>query len=262
MRVGDGCVWGPRPRVQLPRGPHGPAQRSQGFVFQGRVSGRVGGSKGKGRVVPGRALEDGAPPRGSSTGGDDRRRPADVWFPKGVGDRSGQAGAVDFAVTSGLRRDNLRRAAEGGGGVGDDYGVHKGAFLGTKEKCKAGGFQFIPVVWEAHGGGWGRECSKMVGFLAHALECGGGFGPGRAKGRSWRSASRVPFKGKTRAPCFAAWLPWPPLPRKKFQGRRRERGISRAPSGLGGPFSRSLGCGWGPRGSRVSGSAGGCLGGC
>ena len=50
--------------------------------------------KEKQGLLPGRSLDDGAPSRSDTRpGADERRRPADVWLPRGTGDRSGRPAA-------------------------------------------------------------------------------------------------------------------------------------------------------------------------
>ena len=59
--------------------------------------------------------------------------------------------------------------------MADDYAIAKGDYLGTKGKCEREGFSFLPVVFEGHGGGWGTEGRRVLGYLGHVLECGGGW---------------------------------------------------------------------------------------
>ena len=134
--------------------------------------------KEKGHLLPGRSLEDGAPSRQDAPqGGDERRRPADIWFPRGVGERSARPAAVDFAVTSGLRADRVARALDGGEAVADDYAAEKSAFLDTARKCDEAAISFVPVVFEAHGGGWGSNARNCLGFLGHQLSAVGDWCP-------------------------------------------------------------------------------------
>ena len=130
--------------------------------------------KEKGHLLPGRSVEDGAPSRHDAPPrSDERRRPADIWFPRGVGERVARPAAVDFAVTSGLRADRVGRAQEGGKAIADDYAITKRAFQDTEEKCHAAGFSFLPLVFEAHGGGWGTQTRRTLGFLGQQLSATG-----------------------------------------------------------------------------------------
>ena len=124
--------------------------------------------KEKGSLLPGRSLDDGAPSRSAAgPGSDEHRRPADVWLPRGSGDRSGRPAAIDFAISSGLRTDKITRAQDGGQAIADDYALCKEQHLGTAAKCAEAGITFVPVVFEAHGGGWGRLARQTMGFVAH-----------------------------------------------------------------------------------------------
>ena len=68
--------------------------------------------------------------------------------------------ALDFACTSGMRADRLREACENPSGVASAYAQFKRDFAPpgetetTEQLCKAEGFRFVPMVVEAHGGGW------------------------------------------------------------------------------------------------------------
>ena len=128
------------------------------------------------------------PRQGAPTNGDERRRPADIWFPRGVGERVARPTAIDFAVTSGLRADRVARAREGGEAIADDYAATKRAHLDTEQKCVAAGFSFVPIVFEAHGGGWGAQTRKTLGFIGHQLMAAGDWCP---EGPPLRLAQRV-----------------------------------------------------------------------
>ena len=86
----------------------------------------------KAGLLPARPPSDGLP---SGAG----RRPADVWLPRGS---SGRGDALHFAVTSGMRR------------VFQQYERTKREFQGTGQACEAAGFRFVPMVLEAHAGGF------------------------------------------------------------------------------------------------------------
>mgnify|MGYP002809994340 CR=1 FL=1 len=44
-----------------------------------------------------------------------------------------------------------------------------GAPLPTGEACAQAGFEFIPMVMEAHGGGWGAGARAVIGSLARCV---------------------------------------------------------------------------------------------
>ena len=89
--------------------------------------------------------------------------------------RWGGARALDFAVTSGLRPD--REAAvladpEGAISAQEDEKRRfqpVGAEPPTEEACRRAGFLFIPMVMEAHGGGWGAGARAVIGSLARCV---------------------------------------------------------------------------------------------
>ena len=91
------------------------------------------------------------------------RRPADVYLPRW---RRGGPAALDFAVTSGLRTDIVRRSAVDGSIAASAYEDTKRSHLDTAASCQAEGLTFIPVVCEADGGGWGPAAQKTFSELA------------------------------------------------------------------------------------------------
>ena len=44
-----------------------------------------------------------------------------------------------------------------------------GADLPTGEACAQAGFDFVPMVMEAHGGGWGAGARKVIGDIARCV---------------------------------------------------------------------------------------------
>ena len=99
------------------------------LVFVEAMQAGCAPEKEKGNLLPGRSMEDGAPPRQDAPPRcDERRRPADIWFPRGVGERAGRRTAVDFAITSGMRADRIGRAKDGGQAIADDYAITKSIF--------------------------------------------------------------------------------------------------------------------------------------
>ena len=99
------------------------------------------------------------PPRPTDAGGCEAgqgvqqgRRPADVFLP--MWGLKGPA-ALDLAVTSGMRPGCLPASASDGGRAVRDYESRKRAYQHTEAQCKDQGIQFLPLVFEACGGGFG-----------------------------------------------------------------------------------------------------------
>ena len=80
------------------------------------------------------------------------RRPADVWVP--LWGLHGPA-AFNLAVTSGLRSGAVAASASGGSHACVAYEAKKRAHQDTAHQCSEQGLQFVPLVAEACGGGWG-----------------------------------------------------------------------------------------------------------
>ena len=91
------------------------------------------------------------------------RRPADVFLPRW---RRGVPMALDFAVTSGLRRSNLAASLQDGSAAVKSYEDYKNTHLDTRATCITEGFNFTPMVVEAVGGGWGPSATKVFYELA------------------------------------------------------------------------------------------------
>ena len=110
---------------------------------------------------------EGEGPPGGEQGGEDldasSRRPADVYLPRW---RNGVPAAWDFAVTSGMRADLLTASAASASAATDRYEEVKRQHLGTARSCADVGVTFIPMVVEAHGGGWGREARRAFAIVA------------------------------------------------------------------------------------------------
>ena len=85
------------------------------------------------------------------------RRPADIYLPRW---RRGGPAALDFAVTSVLRSDIVRRLAVDGSSAVSAYEDVKRSHLDTAASCQTEGLTFIPVVCEADGEDWGPAAQK------------------------------------------------------------------------------------------------------
>ncbi len=110
------------------------------------------------RPLMGAALENGAArdPNGN-------RRPADVYLPRW---QQGAPAALDLAVTSGLRPGMVDNSAHNGASATLAYEDFKREYMDTGQACEAEGIKFIPVIVEAHGGGWGPLAHKVRNELA------------------------------------------------------------------------------------------------
>jgi hypothetical protein len=116
-------------------------------------------------LLPPRPADEG-PPSQETDGlevNDSGRRPADVYLPRW---RNGVAAAWDLAVTSGLRADLLADSAANPGTALERYEEAKRQHGDTQRRCQAEGLTFLPLVVEAHGGGWGPEARRAFAVLA------------------------------------------------------------------------------------------------
>ena len=140
------------------------ALRNQSW-FDAAAAGFAGAELERPGLLPPRAAGEGPP--GGEQGGEDLdtngRRPADVFLPRW---RNGVAAAWDFAATSGLRADLLHDSAASAATATERYEGVKRQHLDTARACAEVGITFIPMVVEAHGGGWGREARRAFAVLA------------------------------------------------------------------------------------------------
>ena len=118
--------------------------------------------KEKAGLLPPRPDTEGIKEKSDARG----RRPADVWLPRWCGNG---AVALDFAVTSGLRADNLHESAIDHNSAVTSYEASKRAFLQTEAQCAEQGLSFTPMVMEAHGGSWGPAAKQALKVIAKEL---------------------------------------------------------------------------------------------
>jgi hypothetical protein len=134
----------------------------------------LGPEKEKAGLLPHRPAEDGV---GSGSEGrednNEARRPADVWLPRGAGFSGGKPEALDFAVTSGMRRDKLTRTLTSAESICEDYAESKGQFKDTEKQVSEEGMKFTPIVFEAHAGGWGLAARQVIASIAKHQEVAG-----------------------------------------------------------------------------------------
>ena len=111
----------------------------------------------KAGLLPRRPDTDELPPRAGN------RRPADVWLPRG---QRGTPEALDFAVTSAMRSSLLRESASSPELVFERYERHKREYQDTARLCEAAGLHFVPMVIEAHSGGWSPLARGVLDWIA------------------------------------------------------------------------------------------------
>ena len=140
-------------------------------VYEEAVAGGMSPTKEKAGLLPSRPPQDGIHTE-TTRSNRARRRPADVYLPRGPGNKPA---ALDFACTSGLRFDRLRAAIDEPDGVCADYEDMKRNFRpdnedrGTEELCEQQGFQFLPMVIESHSGGWGKTARRALDFISQRI---------------------------------------------------------------------------------------------
>jgi hypothetical protein len=117
----------------------------------------------KAGLFPSRPEADDLPAPASASAG---RRPADIWLPRGS---KGRGEALDFAVTSAMRGDVFRHAAASPEAVFSSYEHQKRQHLDTGQQCEAAGFDFVPMVFEAHAGGWSPTARGILDWIARQI---------------------------------------------------------------------------------------------
>ena len=78
----------------------------------------------------------------------------------------GRDGAIDFAVTSGLRNDVIGAAAQDPTVVWARYEDFKRQHLRTQAQCNDRNLDFLPFIIEADGGGLGPVARKVCASIA------------------------------------------------------------------------------------------------
>jgi hypothetical protein len=167
-------MGGPRPSLSMPGGPHEEANIMRDLVAVEAARGGLGPEKEKAGLLPHRPPEDGV---GSGSdrreGNNEARRPADVRLPRGAGFSGGRPEALDFAVTSGLRRDKLIRSLTSAESICEDYAETKRQYKDTDKQVSEEGMKFTPIVFEAHAGGWSLAARQIIGSIAKHQEVAG-----------------------------------------------------------------------------------------
>ena len=93
------------------------------------------------------------------------RRPADVWVPRG---KQGGPEALDFALSSGMRANMYRQAADASSVffVLREIRTGQACYKNTEAGCAEAGLHFTPMILEAHGGGWSNIFCDVLGWIA------------------------------------------------------------------------------------------------
>ena len=128
----------------------------------------------KENLLPARPEESGGCEAGAAGRQASARRPADVYVP--IWGLHGPA-AFDLAVTGGLRAAVLAASAVDGASAVAAYEDRKRQYQATAAQCRAQGLQFLRLVAEVCGGGWGAEAVKVWKSLAALLAGRAGLTP-------------------------------------------------------------------------------------
>ena len=113
----------------------------------------------KANLLPSHPAEDSLPTRGNG------RHPADVWIPRGRSNIS-RGEPCDCAVRSGMQSALFRPAAATPTLVFQLYEDRKRSFQNTLEACENAGFDFVPLIFEAHGGGWSSANRAIFDWMS------------------------------------------------------------------------------------------------
>ena len=76
---------------------------------------------------------------------------------------------MDFAVTSGMRSDLFRVSAEAPHVAFEQYERFKRNFNNTEKSCTEAGFRFVPIVFEAHAGGWSPMARGLFDWISREI---------------------------------------------------------------------------------------------
>ena len=85
--------------------------------------------------------------------------------------------ALDFAVTSGMRSDFIRKSMTDPGAILEHYEEFKRTYKETARECRQAGFRFTPMVMEAHAGAWSTTARQVLDRLSKNLAASSGEEP-------------------------------------------------------------------------------------
>ena len=117
-----------------------------------------------------------------------RRRPADIYFPRGLDIRQRGPVAVDIAITSGLQEKHFRHVVTENTKPSNDYETKKRTHNDTEDRCTRAGLTFQPAIFETHSGGWVGGSAKVVNFITKGQQARGLWAP---EGIANRVAQRI-----------------------------------------------------------------------
>ena len=76
---------------------------------------------------------------------------------------------MDFACSSSMRADLVERTAESPTVVFEEYETFKRSFQHTDKQCTDQGFQFTPMILDAHSGAWSSSARAVLGWVAQGV---------------------------------------------------------------------------------------------
>ena len=100
------------------------------------------------------------------------RRPADIyvrrWRPSGAANGV----AFDVALTAFIKRQAMHRdpGPEAVNACLTKYKEFKQSHLDTNAQCSVQGLQFVPLIFDSHGGGWHHGVNAVLSEVAQRLE--------------------------------------------------------------------------------------------
>ena len=143
-------------------------------VFADASKGALGAEREKAGLLPARPTDDGLRQQGEEQDLNlrQRRRPADVFLRR-LG--TGGPAALDFACTSGMRSDRLQLSRDTPELVLTKYEETKREYKApgetetTEALCTSQGLRFVPMVVEAHSGGWSKAAREVLDTIAKSV---------------------------------------------------------------------------------------------
>ena len=144
----------------------------------------------KENLLPARPEKSGGCEAGAAGRQASARRPADVYVP---------IWGLHDPATGGLRAAVLAASAVDGASAVAAYEDRKRQYQATAAQCRAQGLQFLPLVAEACGGGWGAEAVKVWKSLAALLAGRAGLTPAQEQDQLFQLLSVTMQRENARA---------------------------------------------------------------